>query len=259
MTIKAVDVARILFFYLIIGSIVLFSPLGPVPSYLLIIVLSLTFMLVSGIELRRGNPIVGIVTAAVAMAAVFLIILAAGGFSIDGLRPGFANALLWGAVLQLFVATGEELSFRHYLFADLDRLAGRKTAAIISSMGFAAMHLPSLYFLHAGMIEAGIALATIFIASIVMTMLFIKAGLLAAIGYHFTWNFLQYHVFSFSHMDAALEITKTGSDLVNGGTFGPEASVPGLIVVAATLAAVWYYYSWKERRAEHNEDSNQSS
>ncbi|WP_424358811.1 lysostaphin resistance A-like protein [Methanocella sp. MCL-LM] len=246
--IRALDVARIIFFYILIGSVVLFSPLGPLPSYFLIIVLSLIFMLVSGIEIRPGNPVVGTTAATLAMIALFMIIYAAGGFYIDGLRPDFANALLWGAVLQLFVATGEELSFRNYLFADLDKTAGRKAAAVISSLGFAVMHLPSLYFLNAGPVEAGIALITIFTASIVMTVLFIKAGILAAIGFHFAWNFLQYHVFGFSHMDAALEITKTGFTLLNGGIFGPEASVPGLIVVAATLAAVWYYYSRKERK-----------
>ena len=251
--IRALDVARIIFFYILIGSIVLYSPLGPLPSYFLIIVLSLIFMLVSGIQIRPGNPAVGVIAATVAMISLFLIILAAGGFYIEGLRPDFTNALLWGALLQLFVATGEELSFRNYLFADLDKMAGRKVAAVISSLGFAAMHLPSLYFLNAGPAEAGIALITIFIASIVMTVLFVKAGILAAIGFHFAWNYLQYHVFGFSHMDAAMEITKTGFSLLNGGIFGPEASLPGLIIVAATLAAVWYYYSRKERKTPDSE------
>lgn len=252
---KHLELAKALFFFLLIGAIVLFSPLGPVPSYLLIIVLSLVFMLTSGIEARPGNPIPGLAAGTLAMIAVFIVILAAGGLAVKGLKTDAALALLWGAVLQAFVATGEELSFRHYLFASLDRIAGRKAAAAISSLGFAAMHLPSLFLLNATPTEFGIALATIFIASLLLTVLFVKAGILAAIGFHFAWNFLQYNVIGFnSMMDAALEIAKTGSDLLTGGSFGPEASVPGLIVMAATLGAVWYYYEWKERRKSELKD-----
>jgi membrane protease YdiL (CAAX protease family) len=249
--VNSVELAKIPFFFLLIGAIVLFSPLGPVPSYLIIIVLSLGFMLSSGIEARPGKPIPGLLAGTLAIVAVFIIIFAAGGLTVKGFKTDAAMALLWGAVLQVFVAVGEELSFRHYIFANLDRLSsGRKAAAAISSAGFAAMHMPSLVLLHATPTEFGIALATIFIASLMLTVLYLKAGILAAIGFHFAWNFLQYNVFGFSYMDAALEITKTGSDLLTGGIFGPEASIPGLIVMTATLGAVWYYYRWKEEKSQ---------
>lgn len=240
---KYFAIAKLVFFYLLIGCIVLFSPLGPVSSYLIMIGLSALVILASGIQVRLGNPIAGLITGTLAMIAVFLIILAIGGASINGLRTAdAAGILLGGVLLQVLVSTGEELSFRHFIFADLDRWTGRKTAAVVSSLAFAAMHLPSMLLLQATPAESAIALLSIFTASIVLTVLFLKWGILAAIGFHFTWNFLQYHVFGLSSMDAILEIVKTGSPLLNGGVFGPEASIPGLIVISATLVGLWYFY-----------------
>lgn len=238
---KSLDIVKIVFFYLLVGLIVLLSPLGPIPSYIIIIGLSLLFTLTSGIKVRPGNPLAGVVTGTLAMIAVFLIILAAGGAAVTGLKANVATALLGGAVIQVFVATGEELSFRQYLFADLARLAGPKAAAALSSAGFAAMHLPSMFLLQATLEESIIALTSIFLASLLLTLLFARWGLLAAMGFHFTWNFLQYNVFGFSYMDSALAVTKTGSQLLNGGDFGPEASIPGLIVITATLLGLWYF------------------
>ncbi len=240
--------AKVVLFYLIIGSIVLLSPLGPVISYLIMIGLSLLFILASGIKVRLGNPLTGLTIGTIAMVAVFLIIVATGGASVSGFTASeAAGILLGGVVLQVLVATGEELSFRQFIFADLDPWTGRKTAAVASSVAFAAMHLPSMFLLRATPAESAIALISIFTASLVLTVLFLKWGILAAIGFHFTWNFLQYHVFGFGYMDSILEIAKTGSPLLNGGVFGPEASIPGLIVISATLAGLWYFYGRKTK------------
>jgi len=246
--VKYFAAAKVVLFYLIIGSIVLLSPLGPVISYLIMIGLSLLFILASGIKVRLGNPLTGLTIGTIAMVAVFLIIVATGGASVSGFNASEATGiLLGGVVLQVLVATGEELSFRQFIFADLDPWTGRKTAAAASSAGFAAMHLPSMFLLGATPGESAIALIAIFTASLVLTVIFLKWGILAAIGFHFTWNFLQYHVFGFGYMDSILEIAKTGSPLLNGGVFGPEASIPGLIVISATLAGLWYFYGRKTK------------
>lgn len=244
------EIAKLILFYLLIGAITLFAPFGPIPSYLIIIVFSLIGMVSSGILFRAGRLLPGALAGTLAMCAVFLIILAAGGASVAGVRADALSALLWGILTQIFVATGEELSFRHFIFADLDLLTSRKAAAVISSVGFAAMHIPSLVSLEASLAESAIALVSIFVASLLLTFLFVRWGLLAAIGFHFTWNLLQYNVFGFSYLDSVLQLTKTGSTLLTGGIFGPEASIPGLIVVTATLVGLWFFFGRSAPKAE---------
>jgi hypothetical protein len=149
-------------------------------------------------------------------------------------------------VLQLFVALGEELSFRNYLYEELQKATGNKTvAAIVSSAGFTALHLPSMFLLDIPALPAVMGLTTIFIASLVMTLLYERYGILAAVGFHFFWNFLQYHVFGLGlghALPSALNTEFAGDVLLTGGAFGPEASLPGLLVIVVFLAIFWYVY-----------------
>ena len=246
-------VIRVTLFYLLISiAVLILSPLGPYIAYLAIIGLSLAFVVISRITFRLGNPLPGLIAGSLAILAVFMIVLGAGGVIVNGLNTNNIPAILvWGFILQIFVVLGEELSFRQYIFADLERATGTAPAAVVSALGFAAMHIPSIISLGTAPTEAIIALATISIAGIVLAILFVKAGLFAAAGFHFAWNFLQYSVLGLGNMSSALDVTKTGSDLLNGGTFGPEASIPGLIVIGAVLVSIWYIYGKPRLKTQH--------
>lgn len=249
---NAIEIAKVFVFYLLIAAIVLFlSSMGTLLSYLLIIVISLAFIVTSGISVRPGKLLPGLVIGLVSISAVFALMLALGQVSIASISPDIGSVILFGAVLQVFVASGEELSFRGYIFAALDKYADRKSAIALSSAAFAVMHIPAMFLLGIGMVSAAIALSTIFLASVVLSLLYAYVGLLSSIGFHFSWNLMQYHVYGLglhSEMPSIFNLSGSGNVLLTGGEFGPEASLPGLAVMLVTLGIVWYW-------CKHNEDN----
>ncbi len=86
---------------------------------------------------------------------------------------------------------------------------------------------------------------TITAAGALLALLSLRWGLLSAIGFHFTWNFLQYSVFGMGlagEFSSVVRLTGAGDVLLTGGEYGPEASLPGLAVILMTLGIVWYLY-----------------
>jgi hypothetical protein len=239
-------IARVVGFYLFLVIVVFFlSSMGPVIAYPLIILASLLFILLSDARPRPGNPLPGTVTGALAITATFLLMLAAGGLAVEGIDSSVAIAILLGALFQLLVAVGEELSFRGYIFEDLRGQCSLPLAIGLSSVGFALLHVNSMLSLDTDLASAVIALATITAAGSLLALLSLRWGLMSAIGFHFAWNFLQYNVYGLGlggEFSSLVRLTGAGNVLLNGGEFGPEASLPGLIVILVTLGIVVYLY-----------------
>ncbi|MGA9141954.1 MAG: CPBP family intramembrane glutamic endopeptidase [Methanocella sp.] len=249
---------KVILFYLIIAFVVVFlSPLGPILRYVLIAAITLLFIVTSGIPLRFGNPIPGSVTGILAISSAFLIMLALGGVTIIGTNSGAIDVLAYGIILQAFVAFSEELSFRQYIFEDLDRATGRKAAIVLSAVGFALLHINSMLSFGVDIVSVLIGLATISLAGALLAVLYIYGGLLSAIGFHFFWNYLQYHVLGLGlrgEIPSLLDVAQTGNMLLTGGQFGPEVSLPGLAVVLITLGVVWEYYSKRQDRRQGGQE-----
>jgi len=250
---------NVLIYYLLIACVVVFlGPLGHIPGYVLIAAITIMFIVSSKIPLRFGNPLPGSLAGILAISITFLIILALGGVAIMGTNADFIDVLAFGILLQAFVACGEELSLRQYVFEDLDRAAGRKAAIALSAVGFALLHINSMLSFDVDVVSALIGLATISLAGVLLAVLYIYGGLLSAIGFHFFWNYLQYHVLGLGLQGVTpslLDVTQTGSVLINGGQFGPEVTLPGLAVVLITLGLVWYYYSKRRVRRQDSQDA----
>jgi hypothetical protein len=241
--------ARVLAFFLLVTAIVLLSPFGTVLSYLLIIALSLAFMAASGIGLRPGSPLPGAALGLLSISAVLGLTLATGVVTVTRLSSDVGAVLLFGVALQLLVASGEELAFRGYILPGLEQATGRKAAIAASSAAFAVVHIASMALLGVGAVAAAIALATIFLAGVLLALLYVHGGILSACGFHFCWNFLQYHVYGLGlrgEMPSIVHLAGTGSLLATGGAFGPEASLPGLAAVLATLGIVLFYFYGKK-------------
>jgi uncharacterized protein len=249
-------ILRVIGFYLFLVLVVFFlSSVGPILAYLLIILASLLFILLSSIRPRPGRPLPGMITGTLAITATFGLILALGGLAVEGLNDDAALALLAGVIFQLLVATGEELSFRGYIFEDLRGQYGLPVAITLSSAGFALLHVNSMLLLGTNLESALIALATITAAGALLALLSLRWGLLSAIGFHFAWNFLQYNVYGLGlggEFSSLLRLTGVGNILLNGGEFGPEASLPGLVVVLVTLGVVWYFFLRNQKHTEHS-------
>jgi uncharacterized protein len=239
-------VARVVVFYLFLVFVVFFLvQAGPYLLYVVIILVSILFILLAKARPRPGNPWPGTLIGTLAITATFGLILAIGGLAVDGLNADVAVVLLSGVMFQLLVAVGEEMSFRGYLFQDLRGQCGLPAAIALSSFGFALLHVNSMLLIGVNPLSSLIALVTITAAGALLALLSVRWGLLSAIGFHFTWNFLQYNVFGLGlagELSSLVRLTGAGDILLTGGDYGPEASLPGLAVVLVTLGIVWYFF-----------------
>lgn len=176
---------------------------------------------------------------------VFLTELASGLIRIEDVVPDIQSALIGGIILQGIVALGEELPFRGYILPDMVKRYGTWNAVFYSSLFFSVLHIPSVLTLGLGMNNIIIMLLTITIAEILLAICYLYGGLSMSIGFHFTWNFFQYHVYSLRQdFGGILKITSE-HQLVTGGAFGPEAGLLGMFVVTLALVIVLWWMQIK--------------
>lgn len=172
---------------------------------------------------------------------VFLTELASGLIRVEDLTPDVQSTLLGGIVLQGFVAMGEELPFRGYILPEISKKYGVWNAVFYSSLFFSVLHIPSVLTLGIGKENIIIMLFTITIAEILLALCYLYGGLSMSIGFHFTWNFFQYHVYSLRQdFGGILKITPE-RELITGGAFGPEAGLLGLFIVTLALVIVLWW------------------
>lgn len=162
------------------------------------------------------------------------IVAALGGYRVAG--SGHL-ATIWGPLTSAIIAGfAEELLFRGILFRFIERAGGSWIALVVISALFGAAHLAnpnaSLIAAAAIAIEAGILLGAVYM---------LTRRLWAAIGLHAAWNFTQEWVFGLPVSgtgggDGLLRGQLTGPEILTGGAFGLEASLPAVLV--ATSAGV---------------------
>ncbi len=156
---------------------------------------------------------------------------------------GGADAAFWSGLMVLTAAVvTEELLFRGFLFQRLrDGLGPRAAQAIIAAL-FLLTHSDALRAEGALGLLAG---ANIFLASLLFGLAWLRTGSLAMpIGLHLGANLTQGPLLGFgvSGQQVATLFTP-GLGLapawLDGGRFGLEASLPGLLCVIALLALLW--------------------
>ncbi len=177
----------------------------------------------------------GIGIGLVLFSAIVAVIAALGGYTIVGTRS--ADVLVPALALAIISGFTEEIIFRGWFFRLVEEWLGTWIALVLSAALFGALHLgnPNATLLAGAAIalEAGIMLVAIYL---------ITRRLWAAIGVHAAWNFAQGGIYgipvSGGAMDGVLVPRITGSDLLTGGPFGAEASLPAIIVATAFGVAV---------------------
>jgi uncharacterized protein len=162
-----------------------------------------------------------------AMAVTIGIIAALGGYHITGTNG--PSVLV--SVLSIAIVSGipEEILLRGVVFRLLERWLGSIAALALSAALFGALHLgnPNSSWLAAFAIaiEAGILLGAIYM---------LTRRLWAAIGLHMAWNATQGGLFgvkvSGTNIDGLLTSTASGPEILSGGAFGAEASLPAMVV-----------------------------
>jgi len=153
-----------------------------------------------------------------------------GGYRVVGTRDA---TMLWPVLgIALLSGFSEEIIMRGIIFRLVERWLGSWIALVVSAALFGAGHLanPNASWFAALCIalEAGIMLAAIYM---------VTRRLWAAIGIHAAWNFTQGGIYgiAISGLDTqGLLVPRiAGPDLLTGGAFGAEASLPALILATA--------------------------
>jgi CAAX protease family protein len=188
----------------------------------------------------------GLVLGAAMFGTVMAILMAFNLYTVDWL----GSAPAWragGHAIQ--AALIEETLVRAILFRLLWRAFGILPAFIVSAAVFGVSHIfnPGATVVSALCIalEAGIMLGALYA---------LTGRLWVSIGVHAAWNFTQGYVFgaavSGGEAGPALAHSVARSDasvLLTGGSFGPEASLPALLVCTSVgVGTLWL--AWKHNR-----------
>lgn len=174
------------------------------------------------------NISLGIAFAAGAMGIIVGIFAVAGLYTIDGVNSGFAWIRISAAIVVL--AFGEELMFRGILFRIAEHAFGILPALASSAVLFGAMHVvnPGAYW--AGTLSA-------VLGGIIAGLLFAwRRNIWLCTAFHAGWNMSQVvlgsNVSGLDPFGAFFKGKLSGPELLTGGTFGIEASLVTLVVLA---------------------------
>lgn len=175
---------------------------------------------------------IGLVIGCALYAGCVGILMALGMYRIDGLNPiSYMVPEIAGALSSGFL---EELVFRAALFRIVEEWLGSWVSLLLSSFVFGFLHLinPEATLIGAIFItvEAGILLGAAYMVTRRLWMSF---------GFHMAWNYTQSAVFSGivsgnAPAPGLLRSVISGPDLLTGGQFGIEASLPAFVLCTAT-------------------------
>jgi membrane protease YdiL (CAAX protease family) len=186
----------------------------------------------------------GLVIGTGLFSTVVAVIAVLGGYQVLTMRG--AEVLLPVVALGIVSGVAEEILLRGVFFRLVEEWLGSWAALVLSAALFGALHLgnPNAT-LPAGVaisLEAGIMLAAIFM---------VTRRLWAVIGVHAAWNFTQGGIFGIAisggDTPGLLVPRITGPDLLTGGAFGAEASLPAMIIATAFGIGVVAYARRKGR------------
>jgi uncharacterized protein len=178
---------------------------------------------------------VGFAMGAALFGATMLVLSLAGAVT---LGPGEGwGVLAPGLVVSFGAAVAEEIFLRGVVFRLVSERLGDAVGLAISAALFGAIHAgnagATVFSCVAIALEAGVLLAAAYM---------VTRRLWLPIGLHAAWNFTEGNVFgagvSGTHPSGLLTSRFHGSDLMTGGSFGPEASIVAVLVCLVAAAAM---------------------
>ncbi|MCL1525820.1 CPBP family intramembrane metalloprotease [Xanthomonas nasturtii] len=182
---------------------------------------------------------IGLLTGAAMFASVMGIMALFGSYDIQALGPASAWAPLRKAMQAGIV---EELMMRAVLLRLVWRAFGPWAAFAVSCAVFGFTHLgnpnATVFAAICIALEAGVMLGAFYA---------LTGRIWVSIGAHIAWNFTQGYLFGATVSGMALgpaiarsTPNATVPEWLTGGAFGPEASLPGMLVcLAVGVAVVW--------------------
>ncbi|WP_433223852.1 lysostaphin resistance A-like protein [Dactylosporangium sp. CS-047395] len=165
-----------------------------------------------------------------------------GGYRVEGWGSFWAMLATLGTMIGAAVA--EELLFRGALFRLVEEWLGTWAALAVSGVLFGALHLlnpgATAWGALAIAAEAGLMLGAAYTAT---------RSLWVPIGLHLGWNFAESGLFGTvvsgtTGTHGLLRGSAPGSELISGGSFGPEGSVLA-IVAGVAVAALFLRHAYR--------------
>jgi len=172
-----------------------------------------------------------------------LLLFLAGHYSV--LSVNAVPVLIYAVVSMVFVSCSEELFFRGVVYRISESELGTHVAIVISAAVFGLAHIANENISLAGLVSASLGGA-------LLGILFSLTGRLwIPIAFHFGWNISQVffgsNVSGVSEYGGFLESRIEGPDVMTGGAFGIETSLP-LLICLALLTALMYHQVVKRGR-----------
>jgi membrane protease YdiL (CAAX protease family) len=184
----------------------------------------------------------GFAVSAVFISTVILTLHLFGAYTITGIHPGYG--ILVGLALGIGAGFAEEIFFRGVLLRKLSSNLSTPLAILIVSVAFGMSHLGnddvSVLGVIAIIVEGGLLLSAAY---------FVTKRLWFAIGFHFGWNFLLGGIYGMNVSgvkitDALFTAESKGSEILTGGTTGPEGSII-MVLVSLLFSALLFYIAFK--------------
>lgn len=169
-----------------------------------------------------------------------------GGYKVGSIEFDW-KGLTMSLFSFLVVAVGEEVLFRGIVFRMLDQRWGMTAALIVSALIFGFVHITNsnatVWSSVAIAVEAGLLLGAAYKWA---------GNLWLPIGIHWAWNFFQGPIFGFavsgSETQSLIKPVIEGSNLLTGGSFGAEASIPAFVTGLVFTALFLYWISKRNYR-----------
>jgi len=216
--------------FIILASMYFFAFSAALVAYSIIIFLTYILRRKDG-GFRWGNSWKsGFMFGLVLISLIFFLELVSGWIKLGELYPDVFYILTGAVIFEILVSIGEEMSFRGYILPNLTETIGLRNAVIATSLLFAGLHIPSILLLGMGKFNALIMFATVTAAGVLLALLYLIGGLKMSSGFHFSWNFFQYHIFSLRGGFGIFGLT-AANPAFTGGEAGPEAGLLGLFVL----------------------------
>lgn len=183
------------------------------------------------------------------MTAVFLLLTLTGQSHVDriGLETSSVSLFVIYILMWLPQGASEEIMTRGYMLPRLSARFGRAAAVVITSLYFGLLHSFNNGFSLPALIN--LTLFAVFAAFLSLY----TESIWTVCAVHSVWNFAQGNLFGFevsgTSTSASLFLTKSAngaSDLLTGGSFGPEG---GLFVTAVLLAGIGVLVLLSRRKA----------
>lgn len=185
----------------------------------------------------------GIVIGTLVMSSIFGVERALGVLHVHGLQLPSLGWAIWLPVL-VFLAFGEEVAYRSLMLNGLLVMLRKRWLAVVvmaACFGFAHATNPNASALSVlGNALGGLTYAVAFLSS---GRIWLPAGL------HLAWNFSQGPTLGFPvsglDMGGLVQQSAVGSDLLTGGSYGPEAGLVGMAFRFVAIALLAGWLSWR--------------